>query len=94
MKTPSTRILENAAILLLLLVYSGFALRRAAPSVFTRLPPGFTRIPGTASYCVCSDRQASLREGLPAIICIGGTFETPAALTRFVGEFDEPVLLI
>ena len=86
--------LENAAIVLLLLVYSGFALRRAAPSVFTRIPPGFTRIQGTASYYVCSDRQAIPREGLPVIIDIGSTFETPAALTRFVGEFDEPVLLI
>jgi len=94
MKRPSTRILENAAILLLLLVYSGFALRRAAPSVFTRIPPGFTRIQGTASYYVCSDRQAIPREGLPVIIDIGQASETPAALTRFVGEFDEPVLLI
>ena len=94
MKTRSLRILENAAFVLLLLVYAGFALRRAAPSLFAHTPPGLARISGTASYYMCSDRKAIPREGLPVIICIGSTFETPAALTRFAGEFDEPVLLV
>ena len=94
MKTRSSGMLEHAALALLLLVYAGFALRRTAPSLFTRIPPGFTYIPGTASYYVCSDRKANLREGLPVIICIGSAFETPAALTRMVGVFDEPVLLL
>jgi len=76
------------------LIYAGFALRRAAPTLFSRTPPGLTRIQRTASYYGYSPRDSDPREGLPVIICIGNTLEAAEVLTQFVGQFDEPVLLI
>jgi len=94
MKTPPSRVFENTFILVLVLVFSAFALRRATPSLIPRTPPGLTRIQGTASYYAYSDGNATLREGLPVILCIGHSFEGPDVLARWVGQFDEPVLLI
>jgi pimeloyl-ACP methyl ester carboxylesterase len=61
-----------------------------------RPPTSVSRIPieGHASFYICSDARLGFKEGLPVIICIGHTFQQPETLVQFVGEFDEPVLLI
>lgn len=51
-------------------------------------------IEGHASFYVCSEPRLLYKEGLPVIICLGGGYEQPETLLRFVGQFPEPVLLV
>jgi len=49
---------------------------------------------GVTSYYTYSNMQSVSKEGLPAIIFIGHPASRREKLQRFIGQFNEPVLLI
>lgn len=96
MKSPTSRTLETAGIILILLIYSGLAFRRSHHPAHDLALPGLRLIAsdGIRSYYVQSGNRSPDQGPLPVIICIGNRYLQPDILGRFTGQLGEPVILI
>ncbi|MGD8499179.1 MAG: dienelactone hydrolase family protein [Phycisphaerales bacterium] len=63
--------------------------RRTAPSSLSEVT-----LDGVTSYYTYSNLDSGSKEGLPAIIFLGHPLSRRQELEQFIGQFDEPVLLI
>lgn len=100
MKQSASVALQSAGIILLSLIYAGFALhhsqRSAASIASIRAPSGARLIAsgGVTSYCFEPENPQSERGALPVLICIGNEYFQPDRIAPFVHQLGEPVILI
>jgi hypothetical protein len=91
-------VLQSAGIILLLLIYAGFALQHHSQhSAASGHAPSGARLifgGGVASYCF--EPAAPQHKGgpLPVIICIGNDYLQPDRIAPFAHQLGEPVILI
>ena len=97
MKQSTCVALQSAGIILLLLIYAGFALRHSQHSAASiRAPSGARLITsgGVSSYCFEPGKPEYERGALPVIICIGNDYLQPDMIAPLVHQLGEPVILI
>jgi hypothetical protein len=97
MKQLRSLALQSAGMILLLLVYAGFALRHNKHSAASVQAPSDAQLiigGGVTSYCFEPDNLQQKGAPLPVIICIGNDYLQPDRIAPLARQLEEPVILI